>query len=273
MFDPGVGQRHGARPGRRWFLRTQAFHGYGRLWRDFAERALYQRANILGIDVAGNHQRGVVWGIEALVEGQRILAVELFDFLAPADDRPAIRVIEIERRHHLLGQPRLRVVGDPHVEFFEHDIALRQHVLVLQDQPGHAIGLEFHHPGQLLARHALVVAGIVRRGERVLVAADPKHGLGKFTDRVLAGALEHQVLEKMRQTGFAGRLVGGADLVPDHLRDDGGAVIRDHHNLQAVAESEAGGRLRGHRGLGERAAGGDSERSEQRNEKRGGKAV
>jgi hypothetical protein len=81
---------------------------------------------------------------------------------------------------------------------------------------------------------------------------------------VPAGALEHQVLEKMRQAGFAGRLVGGADLVPDHLGDDGGAVIRDHHNLQAVAEGEAGGRLRCHRGLGERTAGGDSERSKEK---------
>ena len=70
----------------------------------------------------------------------------------------------------------------------------------------------------------------------------------------LLGALEHQMLEEMREAGFAGRLVGRADLVPDHLRDHGRAVVGDHHDLQAVAEREAGGRLRGDRGLGEAPA-------------------
>ena len=172
-----------------------------------------------------------------------------------------------------LAMTRLGVVGDPHVEFFEHDVALRQHVFILQDQAGHAIGLELHHFGQLLARHPLEIAGIVGRREGVLVAADPKHGLGKLTGRMLAGALEHQMFEKVREARFAGRLVGGADLVPDHLRDDRSAVIRDHQNLQAVAEGKGGGWLGGHRGLGEGAACGDSERQGQRNEERDGEAV
>jgi hypothetical protein len=99
----------------------------------------------------------------------------------------------------LLGQPGFRVVGDPHVEFLKHDVALRQHIFVLEDQAGHAIGLELHHLCQLLARHALEVAGIVGRRKGVLIAADPNHGLGKFTDRMLARALEHQVFEKVRE--------------------------------------------------------------------------
>ena len=113
---------------------------------------------------------------------------------------------------------------------------------------------------ELLARHALEIAGVVGRGEGVLVAADPQHGLGKLAGRMLAGALEHQMFEKMREPRFAGRLVGGADLVPDHLRDDRRAVIRDHHDLQAIVEREAGRRLGGHRGLGEGAGRRDSER-------------
>ena len=70
---------------------------------------------------------------------------------------------------------------------------------------------------------------------------------------MLRGALEHQMFEEMREPGFAGRLVGGADLVPDHLRDDRRAVIRDHHDLQPVGKREAGGRLGGDGGLGESA--------------------
>ena len=182
-------------------------------------------------------------------------------------------MVEIERRHDLLGQPRVRIVGDPHVEFFQHDVALGQHVLVLEDEAGHAVGLEFHHLRQLLARHALEIAGVIGRGEGVLVAADPQHGLGEFAGRMLAGALEHQMFEEMREPGFARRLVGRADLVPDHLRDDRGAVIGDHHHLQAVAEREAGGTFRSDRGLGKNALAGRTTVEARNGEERNGKAV
>ena len=253
LLDAGVGQRHGARRRRHRLLRPDALRRDRGLRRDFAVGPSPPSGGFPWLDVAGDDQDGIVRRVEALVEGERILAVELFDFLAPADHRAAIGVVEIERGHDLLGQPRIRVVGDPHVEFFQHDVALRQHVLVLQDQPGHAVGLEFHHLAELLARHALEIAGVVGGGEGVLVAADLEHGLGEFTGRMFGGALEHQMFEEMREPRFARRLVGGADLVPDHVRDDRRAVIRDHHDLQAVVEREAGGTLRGHRGLGENA--------------------
>ena len=240
---------------------------------DLAEGPLRHRADLLGVDVAGDHQRRVVRRIKALVERQRVFAVELLDFLVPADHRAAIGMIEIQRRHDLLGQPRVRIVGDPHVEFFEHDVALRQHVLVLENQAGHAIGLELHHLGQLLARHALEIAGVVGGGEGVLVAADPEHGLGEFADRMLGGALEHQMFEKVRQAGFARGLVGGADLVPDHLGDDRGAVIRDHHNMQAVGKGKGGGPRGGYGGLGANAGHGKGGGRKQRGEESNGKAM
>ena len=55
---------------------------------------------------------------------------------------------------------------------------------------------------------------------------------------MFACALEHQVFKKMRKAGLAGRLIGGTDLVPDHLRDDRRAVIRNHHDLEPVVERE-----------------------------------
>ena len=159
-------------------------------------------------------------------------------------------MIEIKRRHDLLAQARIRVVGDAHVVLFEHDVALGQHVLVLEHEAGHAVGLEFHHLGQLLARHALEIAGVVGGGEGVLVAADPQHGLGEFAGRMRRGALEHQMFEEMREPGFARRLVGRADLVPDHLRDHRGAAIGDHHDLHAVGKREGGRACGGDGGLG-----------------------
>ena len=49
------------------------------------------------------------------------------------------------------------------------------------------------------------------------------------------------MLEKMRDAGHARRLVGGADPVPDHVRDDGCAMVGNDHDLHAVLELELGG--------------------------------
>src|SRR5579864_698171 len=53
------------------------------------------------------------------------------------------------------------------------------------------------------------------------------------------------MFEEMRQAGLAGRLVGGADLVPDHVGDDRGAMIGDHHDFKPIVELEIADRGRG----------------------------
>ena len=101
----------------------------------------------------------------------------------------------------------------------------------------------------MLARDALEIAGVVGGGEGVLLAADRRHRLREASGRVLGGALEHQMFEEMRDAGLARRLVGGADLVPDHVGDDRRAPVRHDDDLEAVGEREVGDvRLR--RGVG-----------------------
>ncbi len=203
LLDSGVRQRHGARRGRRRLLRTDAFFRDRRLRRDIGVVFLHQRADFSRLDVARDDQDRIVRRVEALVEGERILAVELLDLLVPADHRAAVGMVEIERGHDLLGQPRIRIVGDAHVEFFQHDVALGQHVLILEDETGHAVGLELHHAGELVARHALEIAGVIVGGESVLVATDLEYGLGELAGRMFGGALEHQMFEEMREPRFA----------------------------------------------------------------------
>ena len=64
-----------------------------------------------------------------------------------------------------------------------------------------------------------------------------------------ARALEHQVLEQVREAGLAGDLVLGADAVPDVHGDDGREMVLGDDQAQAVgqalvAERDTG---RGHR--------------------------
>ena len=150
-------------------------------------------------------------------------------------------MVEIERGLDLLAKPRARIVGDALVLLLEHDVALRQHHLVGQHQAGHAVGLELHQRREMLARHALEIAGVVAGGEGVLLAADRwRPACEKRPAGFFVGALEHQVLEEMRDAGFARRLVGGADLVPEHVGDDRRAAVGDDHDLEAVGEREVG---------------------------------
>ncbi len=172
------------------------------------------------------------------VERERILAGEFFDLPTPADHRPTVWVIEEQRRLDLLPQPRVRIVGDPHVVFLEHDVEFGQRVGVGEHEASHAVGLELHDEGQIFARDALVIAGVVGGGERVLLATDGGEHLGEFAAGIFLGALEHQVLEKVRDTGFAGRLVGGPDLVPHHVGDDRDAVIGNDDDFEPVRERE-----------------------------------
>ena len=205
---------------------------------DLAVGLLGELLDLLGGDVAGDDEDRVVRRIEALVELDRIRARELLDLLPPADDRPPIGMVEKERCLHLLRQAGSRIVGDPHVLLFEHDLQFRLHDVVGQHQAGHAVGLEFHQHLEMLARSALEIAGIVRRRERVLLAADVGHRLREQPLRVLLGAFEHQVLEEVRETGLARRLVGGADAIPEHMRDDRRAVIGNDDDLEPVGERE-----------------------------------
>ena len=75
-------------------------------------------------------------------------------------------------------------------------------------------------------------------GEGVVLAAILGDDLGELAGRDLVCALEHQMFEEVGDARGARRLVGGADLVPDHLGHDRRAMIRDHQHLQAVLKGE-----------------------------------
>ena len=87
-------------------------------------------------------------------------------------------------------------------------------------------------------RHRLVEGGVVVGGEGVFAAADLGDGAVELAGLVVGRALEHQMFEEMGDAGFAGRLVGAADLVPDHVGDDRRAVVGDDDHFHAVVEQE-----------------------------------
>ena len=145
-------------------------------------------------------------------------------------------MIEVERGIHLFAEAGAGIVGDPHVLLFKDDVELGTHHIVRQHEAGHAVGFQRHHLLEVFARHALEEAGVVAGGEGIFLTADFGDRLRERFVRILLGALEHQVFEEMGQAGFSRRLVGAADLVPDHMGHDRRPMIRDDDQLKSVRQ-------------------------------------
>ena len=224
---------------------------------------LGQPPHLGGVHVARDHQDRVVGGVIALVERQRRVARQRLDLRAPADHRHAVRVVEVERRRHLLGKQRAGVVVGALAALLQDHLALGLDRVLRQHQVAHPVGLHRHHRLEPVGGDALEIGGVVARGEGVVLPAVLGDDLGERAFGDGLGALEHQVLEEMRDAGGALRLIRRADPIPHHMRHHRGAVILDHHRLHAVAEREGGhlrpGRLRKRR----------ARRSDQRKRQRG----
>ncbi len=259
----------------RRLLRPDAFRqGLGR---DHAVIFLCQRLHLRGRDVAGNHQHGVVGRIPAAIERHRVLARQPAHLVFPADDRDAVGVVEEQRRLRLLPHDRARIVLGAGAALFENHQPFAVDLLLRDRQVGHPVGLDLHHHFQAVAGHALVIAGIVARGQRVLLAAIGGDDLGEHAGGQGVGTLEHQMLEEMRDARFARRLIGRAGLVPHHVQHDRRAPVGDHDHLQAVGQGEGFGIVDTLAGLdlrrfGESGAGGNCERARDGGGEQGGGA-
>jgi hypothetical protein len=162
-----------------------------------AEGLIGELSHLVRLDIAGYDEERIVRGIEALVEGERIVTVERGNLMRPTDDGDAVRVFGIERRHHLLLQNARRVVVDATAALFEDHVPLRRHVLLGEAKIGHAVSLHGHDRGQPILGHALEIGGDVMVGEGVVLAAVLGDDLGELAGWNRLGALEHQMLEEV----------------------------------------------------------------------------
>ena len=158
----------------------------------------------------------------------------------PADDRAAVGVVQELRRRHLFAQERAGIAVGALAAFFDDDLAFGGHILFGEDQIAHALCLHLHHQAQTVGGNPLEIGGVIPAGKGVVIAALRFDRVGKLTRGQIVGALEHQVFEEVCNAGMAGRLVCGAGAIPDHMGDDGGAVIFDHHEFQPVFKGKAG---------------------------------
>ena len=179
---------------------------------DAAGREALRRYYDRYADIARDDQDRVIRPIEAAVIGERILTAQFLDLMAPADHRRAIGMVDIKRRQHAFLQLRAGIAVRAHLAFLDHDIALGKDFRPFQHEAGHAVGLQRHHRAEMFFGHALVIGGVIIRGEGVFLPAKPGDEFRKLTLGMLCRALEHQMLKKMRDAGIRIQVGGHGQL-------------------------------------------------------------
>jgi hypothetical protein len=227
--------------------------------------------------VADHDQRAVVGRVVRLEELLQILPLPALDVGRPADRRDLVGVRDERRRLHLLDEKALVVVLDGETALGVHDAALALDHLGIEREVGEAIRLEVEDEIERGTRHPVLVDGHVLGRVGIVGAALRFHELVELARRAPARAVEHHVLEEMRETGDARHLVAAADphpVVERHVRD---VAIRPDDDAHAIGER---GRLhlfdarnpgggRGRAGLGRSGSRDRGTREDQRAERAG----
>ena len=145
-------------------------------------------------------------------------------------------MVQILRRPRLLGKEGCRIAVGAGGAFLQDHRTLGGHVIFQKPQIAHPVRFQLHHQVKPVCRDALEIGGVVPRGEGIVIAALGLHDFRKFARRHVIRALEHQMLQKMRDARVSRWFIRRADAIPDHMDHNRGAMIFDHDNLQPVRQ-------------------------------------
>ena len=216
--------------------------GVHRPWRrpawNAAEELLHERQRRLRVDVAGQDHDGVVGRVVGLEVGLRLLQRDALEVLHEPDRVPAVGAALEGLQIEGLVHRTLDVVVDAEATLLHDDAALLLQVLRRDGQVGHPIGLEIEHHGQRLLRKVVQVRRHVARGEAVRGAAMAFDHVVEHPGAVLLAAVEHHVLEEVRDARGTGPLVARAGAEEDVRRDHRRRPVDVHQQPKPVVERE-----------------------------------
>src|SRR5439155_5198545 len=107
------------------------------------------------------------------------------------------------------------------------------------DEVRHAVGFEPQGELELMTRQRLEVVGAIQPGARVQGASGALDQAEVLALVDVLRALEHHVLEEVREAGLAGLLMLARDVVPQVDGDHGRAVIPRQDHAQAIFQAMA----------------------------------
>src|SRR3989344_2176408 len=209
--------------------------------RNLSEIFLRLRDNLFRFYIADNHEYRVGWGIPASVPITQLLGRHGLQVGHPANHRVPVGMSLIGGGHEFFLNDRLGLVLGAPAALFHHHLDLLAKILIGQRQILQAVGFEFEGNRQARFFQLLEIGSVVVTGEGVLASAVFGDDARELIGSVLGRALEHHVLEHVRDAGDALGLVLAAHPVPDLRYHHRRAVILLDDEAQAVGQ---GGFLR-----------------------------
>ena len=207
--------------------------------RNRPEVPLRQAPHLGGGRVADDHQHGVVRRVVGLEEAAHVVERGGLELGEVAVEIVRVVPVGIGALPHLEPlEPAVRLVEhvDPHL--LAHHVLLVLQVLLADVQRPHAIGLQPDGALERIHGQGLEVVRVVEARRTIHDAARLLHQRDVLHLLHLRRALEHHVLEQVREAGPALRLHAEADVVDDfHQGHRRGVVFADHH-LQPVGQRE-----------------------------------
>ena len=138
------------------------------------------------------------------------------------------------RRPELLIEQSAIVVIRAQAAFARDNFPLRCNFLGVELQILNAVCLDVENQRQGRTRKPVLVDGCVLRGVGVVFATVRFHDLVEFARAVFLRAIEHHVLEKVRNAGRAGMLIARTNSVKDVKRHVGDTVVALHQDFHSV---------------------------------------
>ena len=228
------------------------FHGFARLLvgvgeldlrpgrlgpaRDRPEVLLDLLFGVLGIEVAGQREDRVVRHVVGVVKLPELFQRGLVDVLHAADGHPGIRTAGEHHLGKLLEQAAVGLVVVGAAAFLLDDLALGVHADLLHLAVPHAFALDPEREAHVVGGQVEVEVGAVEAGGGVQTAARAGDELVQLAAGDVVAALEHQVLEEVRETRAVGTLVLAADVVEHVAGNDRDRVVGREDDVQAVGQ-------------------------------------
>ena len=210
----------------------------GRPGRDVAEVPLHALADVIGAHVAGDDERRVRRAVVRAEPVLHVLQRRGVQVVHRPDHRPGVGMA---LRKGVLGD------GDPRLAVrlvFSLPLLVLHHAALLvelrgvdrAEQVAHAVRLEPEDPVERGDGDVLEVVGAILVRRAVEVRRTDRLDRLEIVVVVVLAAVEHQVLEEVREAGLARLLVLRADVIPHVHGGDGRLVVLVHEERQAVLQ-------------------------------------
>ena len=145
---------------------------------------------------------------------------------------------EKRSRLHLLLQPADVTILDAQSPLGMHDAALALDHFRLEREIAQPIGLHFEHGFERRARQPVLIHRHVVGSECVVTRAVRFEHAIELALRPRGRAVEHHVLEEVREAGDARHFVAAAGVHPVEQRDVRDVAIRPDDDLHAIRERD-----------------------------------